>query len=115
MVINEKKELKMVIDKNTKVLILKGGLSEESKVSKATAESCANALRERKLQVKEIIVGKENLANLTSEIQKSQPDVIFNALHGGIGENGVIQGLLETLKVPYTHSGVSASSIAWPF
>ena len=102
----------MLIDKNTKILILKGGISDESKVSEATAKSCANALREKKLEVLEIAVEEENLSMLPSEIGKLKPDVIFNALHGGIGENGVIQGLLETLKVPYTHSGVTASSIA---
>ncbi|OUX44665.1 hypothetical protein CBE37_00910 [bacterium TMED277] len=102
----------MLIDKNTKVLILKGGISDESKVSEATARSCSNALRERELKVLEIAVEVENLPNLASEIRTLKPDVIFNALHGGIGENGVIQGLLETLRVPYTHSGVSASSIA---
>ena len=102
----------MLIDKYTKVLILKGGISDESKVSESTARSCANALREKELKVLEITVEIENLPNLASEIRILKPDVIFNALHGGIGENGVIQGLLETLKVPYTHSGVSASSIA---
>ena len=102
----------MQIDKNSKVVILKGGISEESTVSEATAESCSNALRQRELRVQEIAVGVGSLTNLASEIQSSQPDVIFNALHGGIGENGVIQGLLETLYVPYTHSGVAASSIA---
>ena len=102
----------MLIDKNTKVVVLKGGISDESKVSEATAKSCANALREKELKVLEIAVEEGNLPNLASEIRKLKPDVIFNALHGGVGENGVIQGLLETLKVPYTHSGVSASSIA---
>jgi len=102
----------MQIDRNTKVVLLKGGISDESSVSEATAESCANALRQREIKVQEIVVGVRNLKNLASEIQNLQPDVIFNALHGGIGENGVIQGLLETLNVPYTHSGVEASSIA---
>ena len=107
---NEKKE--MLIDKNTKVVILKGGVSDESKVSESTARSVAKALRERGLKVFEITINEENLPNLAAEIRTLKPDVIFNALHGGIGENGVIQGLLETLKIPYTHSGVSASSIA---
>ncbi len=102
----------MIINKKTKILILKGGISDESKVSEATAKSCASALRERKLKVFEITVDENSLPNLALEIGKIQPDVIFNALHGGKGENGVIQGLLETLNVPYTHSGVSASSIA---
>ena len=110
MATNEKKE--MLIDKNTKVLILKGGVSDERKVSESTARSVANALSERGLKVLEITVKEKNLANLAAEIRTLKPHVIFNALHGGMGENGVIQGLLETLKVPYTHSGVSASSIA---
>ena len=112
MVKNDKKEKSMFIDENTKIVILKGGISDEKEVSEATARSCANALREKKLKVLEIAVEVENLSNLASEIKNLKPDVIFNALHGGIGENGVIQGLLETLQVPYTHSGVSASSIA---
>ena len=91
----------MLIDKNTKVVILKGGVSDESKVSESTARSVANALREKGLKVLEITVKEENLPNLATEIRTLKPDVIC-ALHGGIGENGVIQGLLETLKIHYS-------------
>jgi D-alanine-D-alanine ligase len=102
----------MEVKKNSKVLILKGGTSEESKVSEASAKSCGNALRQRSLLVQEMAIDNSNIADLAHKIRTSNPDIVFNALHGGIGENGAIQGLLETLKVPYTHSGVEASSIA---
>ena len=96
----------------SKVLVLQGGISEEKEVSNATADSCIEALKEIKLDVEAVSINSTNIYNLAEVIKNQNPDVIFNALHGGIGENGTIQGLFETLKIPYTHSGVLSSAIA---
>ena len=91
-----------------RVAILKGGDSVEREVSLSTGQSCFKALIRLGYNVKSIDT-KENFIN---ELIKFKPDVVFNALHGRYGEDGIIQGLLESLKIPYTHSGVQASSIA---
>ena len=88
----------------SKVLVLQGGVSEEREVSDSTAESCIEALERINLVVEAVSVNSNNIHNLAEVIKSQNPDVIFNALHGGIGENGTIQGLFETLKIPYTHS-----------
>ena len=96
----------------SKVLVLQGGVSEEKEVSDSTAESCIEALKRMNLDVDAVSINSNNIHDLAEVIKHQNPDIIFNALHGGIGENGTIQGLFETLKIPYTHSGVLSSAIA---
>lgn len=91
-----------------KVAVLKGGLSAEREVSMSSGHECAAALRESGFDVVEVIADR----GLASELQKIKPDVVFNALHGRWGEDGCVQGMLEWLGIPYTHSGVLASSLA---
>lgn len=91
-----------------KVAVLMGGFSAEREVSMSTGHECAAALREGGFDVVEVIADRD----LASELQKIKPDVVFNALHGRWGEDGCVQGMLEWLGIPYTHSGVLASSLA---
>ena len=91
-----------------KVAILRGGSSSEREVSLSTGEACSNALHKLGYDVQTI----DTKYNYIEELMKLKPDVVFNALHGHHGEDGIIQGVLETMKIPYTHSGVLASSIA---
>ncbi len=90
------------------VAVLKGGWSNERPVSLASGKACAQALRNAGYTVTEIDVERDIAEVLT----KLKPDVVFNALHGPFGESGMIQGLLELLQIPYTHSGVLASALA---
>lgn len=90
------------------VAVLMGGLSSEREVSLKTGEACANGLEEAGYLVARVDV-KEDIAEL---LMKIRPTWAFNALHGPGGEDGVIQGLLELLHIPYTHSGVLASALA---
>jgi len=92
------------------IAVLKGGLSPEREVSLVSGQAVARALRDRGQRVTEIDVGADIGALLKALDPK--PDVVFNALHGRFGEDGCIQGLLELLRIPYTHSGVAASAIA---
>jgi len=85
-----------------------GGLSTEREVSLRSGAACAEALEGEGYRVTKLDVGRDVAAKL-AEIT---PDVCFNALHGRWGEDGCIQGLLETLGLPYTHSGVLASALA---
>ncbi len=91
-----------------KVAVLMGGPSREREVSLSTGLECAAALRESGCEVIEVDAGPDLCARLT----EIKPDVVFNALHGRFGEDGCVQGLLEWMGVPYTHSGVLASSLA---
>ncbi len=91
-----------------KVLILSGGLSKERLISLDTGLQVAKELKKNSYNVK--ISEPDN--NLEKNIKKFKPNVIFNALHGQFGEDGYIQSILERYKIPYTHSGVIASSIA---
>ena len=90
------------------IAVIKGGWSAEREVSLVSGTACAKALRELGYQVTEIDMQPDIAAVLT----KTKPDVVFNALHGRFGEDGCLQGLLELMKIPYTHSGVLASSVA---
>ena len=90
------------------VAVLMGGWSNERPVSLVSGAQCAAALRRAGYQVSEIDVDR-NIANVLLDLK---PDVAFNALHGPFGESGMIQGLLELLQIPYTHSGVLASALA---
>lgn len=93
-----------------RIAVLMGGLSAEREVSLNSGRACAKALREKGYAVTEIDVSRD-LAKLVQALTP-QPDVVFNALHGRWGEDGCIQGLLELLQIPYTHSGVLASALA---
>ncbi len=92
------------------VAVLMGGWSAEREVSLATGAGVAQALRGRGYRVTVVNVGRDVRALLAA--LEPRPDVVFNALHGRGGEDGVIQGLLEMLGLPCTHSGVLASAIA---
>ena len=91
-----------------KILVLCGGISKERLISLDTGEQVAKELKKNKYRV---IICEPN-KSLFKEIKSFKPDVIFNALHGQFGEDGYIQAILEAQKIPYTHSGVLASSIA---
>ncbi len=91
-----------------KVAVLLGGPSAEREVSLSSGRECGSALRETGFDVYEIDAG----ADLAARLVDLRPDVVFNALHGRWGEDGCVQGLLEWLRIPYTHSGVLASALA---
>ncbi len=100
----------MVVSSSTtlKVAVLLGGPSAEREVSLSTGRECAAALRGEGYQVIEVDAGPD----LAARLADISPDVVFNALHGPYGEDGCVQGMLEWLKIPYTHSGVLASALA---
>ncbi len=85
-----------------------GGPSAEREVSLSSGRECAAALRDAGLDVVEVDAGPD----LVARLHEIKPDVVFNALHGRGGEDGCVQGLLEWLRIPYTHSGVLASALA---
>ena len=91
-----------------KILILSGGISKERLISLDTGLQVAKELKKNGYEVKI----SEPDKNLVKNINIFKPSIIFNALHGQFGEDGYIQTILETFKIPYTHSGVIASSIA---
>jgi len=93
----------------TKIAVLLGGRSAEREVSLVSGRGCAGALREEGFEVVEI---DPSASDLAAQINAAKPDVVFNALHGRWGEDGCVQGLLELLRIPYTHSGVLASALA---
>ena len=90
------------------VAVLMGGWSNERPVSLKTGAGCAAALRRAGYQVTEVDVGRD----VAEVLMALKPDVAFNALHGPFGESGMIQGVLELLQIPYTHSGVMSSALA---
>jgi len=91
-----------------RILVLCGGISKERLISLDTGKQVANELKKNKYSV--TICEPDH--TLLKSIKLFKPDIIFNALHGQFGEDGYIQTILETQKIPYTHSGVIASSIA---
>ena len=91
-----------------KILILAGGISKERLISLDTGLQVAKELKKNDYKVKI----SEPDSNLSKNINQFKPDVVFNALHGQFGEDGYIQTILEGFKIPYTHSGVIASSLA---
>ena len=95
-------------DSMSKVAVLQGGRSPEREVSLVSGAAVAKALREQGFDVVEINSGFD----LWNRLSKAEPDIIFNALHGVWGEDGCVQGILETFGKPYTHSGVMASALA---
>ena len=94
--------------KDVHVAVLLGGWSAEREVSLDSGEGCAGALERAGYEVTRIDA-KPDIAEVLADLK---PDVAFNALHGRWGEDGCVQGILEILKIPYTHSGVLASSLA---
>ncbi len=90
------------------VAVLMGGLSAEREVSLSSGRECATALRGEGFEVTELDAGPD----LCVRLRDLAPDVVFNALHGPWGEDGCVQGLLEWIGLPYTHSGVLASALA---
>ena len=90
------------------VAVLMGGPGAERAVSLSTGQECATALRQAGYRVVQIDAG----ADLVNELTLADPDVVFNALHGRWGEDGCVQGVLEWMKLPYTHSGVLCSALA---
>ena len=94
--------------KDLHVAVLMGGLSSEREVSLSSGRMCADALEGQAARVTRVDAGRD-LAQVLAELK---PDVAFNALHGVWGEDGCVQGILETLQIPYTHSGVLASALA---
>ena len=92
----------------SKVAVLMGGPSAEREVSLSSGRECARALREAGYEVVEVDADPD----LAARLSDIKPDVAFNALHGRWGEDGCVQGLLEWLRIPYTHSGVLASALA---
>ncbi len=91
-----------------KVAVLLGGPSAEREVSLSTGQQCAAALRDEGFETVEIDAGTD----LVARLEAVAPDVVFNALHGRWGEDGCVQGILEWMGLPYTHSGVLASALA---
>jgi D-alanine-D-alanine ligase len=90
------------------VAVLLGGFSSERPVSLSSGNACADALEQEGYQVTRVDVARD----VGSVLAALKPDVVFNALHGPFGEDGTIQGILEYLGIPYTHSGVLASALA---
>lgn len=94
-----------------RVTVLMGGSSAEREVSLASGANCVTALKEAGYEVATVDAGLD-LSAVISQLKTQKPDVVFNALHGRFGEDGNIQGVLNLLKLPYTHSGLMASSLA---
>jgi len=92
----------------SRVVVLMGGPSAEREVSLSTGSECAKALRGEGYDVIEVDAGPD----LAVRLAEIAPHVVFNALHGRWGEDGCVQGILEWLRIPYTHSGVLASALA---
>jgi D-alanine-D-alanine ligase len=90
------------------IAVLLGGISAEREVSLSSGRACCRALEEQGYRVTPIDVHTD----IATVLQATRPDIVLNALHGRPGEDGVIQGLLEVLRIPYTHSGVLASALA---
>lgn len=98
----------MTVRKFPHVAVLMGGWSAERDVSLSSGKGCADALEAEGFRVTRVDADRNLAATLTA----LKPDACFNALHGRWGEDGCVQGLLEVLGIPYTHSGVLASSLA---
>jgi len=105
---NSKAKMGMSSRTNPKVVVLMGGPSAEREVSLSSGRECATALRSEGYDVVELDAGPD----LVQRLCDVAPDVVFNALHGRWGEDGCVQGVLEWLGLPYTHSGVLSSALA---
>ncbi len=100
----------MKTKKYTNVTVLMGGYSSERDVSLVSGKACVEALKKAGYQVKAVDVSSD-ISQLLQQLHP-KPDVVFNALHGKFGEDGRIQGILDMLEIPYTHSGMLASALA---
>ena len=90
------------------IVVLMGGLSNEREVSFVTGKACSEALRKKKYTT----LNLDAKGYFLKKLKKLRPGVVFNALHGRFGEDGFVQSMLESIKIPYTHSGILASSLA---
>ena len=90
------------------IVILMGGLSGERRISFLTGKACSRALKKKGYKVSEL----DAKGYFVNKLKKLKPKLVFNALHGKYGEDGFIQSILESLKIPYTHSGILSSSLA---
>src|SRR5499427_2886199 len=90
------------------VAVLMGGWSAEREVSLCSGKACAEALEQQGYRVTRIDVGRD----IATLLQTLRPDVALNVLHGRPGEDGTLQGVLEIIGIPYSHSGVLASALA---
>ena len=97
------------VDRNLNIVVLMGGWSSERPVSLMSGEGVVNALRERGFTNVTPVDMDRNVAQVLAGIR---PDVVFNALHGTPGEDGTVQGMLDLMQIPYTHSGLETSVIA---
>src|ERR1043165_6050651 len=98
-----------LLDRNLNIVVLMGGWSSERPVSLMSGNGVADALEERGFTNVTTVDMDRNVAQVLAGIR---PDVVFNALHGTPGEDGTIQGLLDLMQIPYTHSGLETSVIA---
>src|SRR6186997_135575 len=98
-----------LLDRNLNIVVLMGGWSSERSVSLMSGEGVANALRERGFANVTTVDMDRNVAQVLTGLR---PDVVFNALHGTPGEDGTVQGMLDLMQIPYTHSGLETSVIA---
>ncbi|RIX32104.1 D-alanine--D-alanine ligase [Sphingomonas edaphi] len=97
------------LDRNLNIVVLMGGWSSERPVSLMSGEGVVNALRERGFVNVTPVDMDRNVAEVLAAIR---PDIVFNALHGTPGEDGTVQGLLDLMQIPYTHSGTTTSAVA---
>lgn len=94
----------------TKVLVVMGGISSEREISIMSGEGVASVLQEAGMTVIPYHLTSD-MNDFIATLKREKPDIVFNALHGMYGEDGCIQGVLEMLQIPYTHSGVLASAM----
>ncbi len=94
-----------------RVTVLLGGCGGEREVSLKSGKATFDALNELGFETSTIDL-PDDLDEFTNQVKALQPDVVFNCLHGPIGEDGTVQGILDALKIPYTHSGMAASALA---
>ena len=92
-----------------KVLVMMGGFSSEREVSLVSGKGCAEALSNAGYEV--IAYDLKDVEDFVAVLLKEKPDVVFNALHGTFGEDGTVQGFLDMMQIPYTHSGLQASCV----
>ena len=92
-----------------KVLLLSGGFSSEREVSLSAAKDIEKALLSKGYEV--VVHDLKDAWGLVKVLQKEKPDVVFNGLYGNWGEDGAIQGMLDLLQIPYTHSGMHSSMV----
>lgn len=97
--------------RHKRVTVLLGGFSAEREVSLNSGANAVRALEAAGYTVKAIDVSRD-MATVVHDLDRTKPDVVFNALHGRYGEDGCIQGILNMLGLPYTHSGLLASALA---